>query len=184
MVGSGPVILRMLLMVDVSQMNLKTALFFAGIAGFGLPVAPALAQTATDSFDVTITITAECQITSTQALDFGSAGVLLANVDSSAILRVACTDGTPYNIGLDEGSGAGATIASRLMTSGGGATVTYGLFQDAARAVVWGDVIGSNTQASTGTGAAQDFTVYGRVAAQTTPAPDVYQDTVTVTVTY
>jgi outer membrane usher protein len=38
--------------------------------------------------------------------------------------------------------------------------------------------------ASTGNGASQPFTVYGRVPPQTTPTPGAYSDTVTVTVTY
>jgi spore coat protein U-like protein len=37
---------------------------------------------------------------------------------------------------------------------------------------------------ATGNGADQTFTIYGRVPAQTTPAPGTYTDTVTVTVTY
>jgi len=49
---------------------------------------------------------------------------------------------------------------------------------------VWGNTIGTNTVASTGTGAAQSFTVYGRIPSQTTPAPATYTDTITVTVTY
>ncbi|MCE3520182.1 spore coat protein U domain-containing protein, partial [Escherichia coli] len=35
-----------------------------------------------------------------------------------------------------------------------------------------------------GSGAAQPYTVYGRVPVQTTPAPGTYTDTITVTVTY
>lgn len=143
----------------------------------------ASAQTATDTFDVRITIAEECRIISTQTLDFGSTGVLTSNVDGTAVLQVACTPTTPYNIGLDEGLGAGATTAARLMTSGG-ATVGYGLFRDASRTASWGDTIGTDTQAGTGTGAAQSYTVYGRVAPQTTPASGTYTDTVTVTVTY
>ncbi|MBS0432870.1 MAG: spore coat protein U domain-containing protein, partial [Proteobacteria bacterium] len=52
------------------------------------------------------------------------------------------------------------------------------------RTVVWGNTIGTNTVASTGTGSAQAFTVYGQVPAQTTPPAAVYNDTVNVTVTY
>jgi spore coat protein U-like protein len=36
----------------------------------------------------------------------------------------------------------------------------------------------------TGNGAGQTITIFGRVPAQTTPAPGTYTDTVTVTVTY
>jgi spore coat protein U-like protein len=69
------------------------------------------------------------------------------------------------------------------MTSGG-ATVNYTLYSDSGRTTVWGTTIGTNTVAATGSGAAQSYTVYGRIPAQTTPAPGTYNDTVTVTVTY
>jgi spore coat protein U-like protein len=49
---------------------------------------------------------------------------------------------------------------------------------------VWGNTVGTDTVAATGSGAAQSYTVYGRITAQTTPAPGTYTDTITVTVTY
>lgn len=158
-----------------------------GISAFlaaGLLAGTSSAQTVTDSFDVTITIAEECQITSTQDLDFGSVGVLTANTDAMATLQVTCTPGTAYDIGLNEGLGSGATTAARLMTSGASATVGYGIYQDASHSTNWGDAIGTDTRASTGTGAAQSFTVYGRVAPQSTPATGTYTDTITVSVTY
>ena len=69
------------------------------------------------------------------------------------------------------------------MTSGG-ATINYSLYNNSGRTTNWGNTIGTDTVSSTGTGASQSFTVYGRVPAQTTPAPATYSDTITVTVTY
>lgn len=163
----------------MSGVYLRSA--FAGI--FVLIPLSGFAQTATDTFEVRITIAEECQIISTQTLDFGSTGVLTTDVDGSAQLQVACTNTTPYDVGLDAGLGAGATTTTRLMTSGA-ATVAYALFRDAARSSNWGDTVGTNTQAGIGTGTTQNYTVYGRVSPQTTPAPGTYTDTVTVTVTY
>ena len=94
-----------------------------------------------------------------------------------------CTDTTPYNIGLDAGTGTGATVTVRKLTSGG-ATVNYTLYSDTGRTTVWGNTVSTDTVAATGNGASQSYTVYGRVPAQTTPAPGTYTDTVTVTVTY
>jgi spore coat protein U-like protein len=143
----------------------------------------ALAATATTSFQVQLTIEAQCLINSTSTLSFGTQGVLSANVDQTSTVQIQCTNTTPYTIGLDAGTGTGATVATRRLT-GGGATINYSLYSDAARTSVWGTTIGSNTVASTGTGASQSFTVYGRIPAQTTPAPATYTDTITVTVTY
>ncbi|MHA1553068.1 MAG: spore coat protein U domain-containing protein, partial [Alphaproteobacteria bacterium] len=57
-------------------------------------------------------------------------------------------------------------------------------FSDIGRATNWGDTIDTDTVADTGDGTTQNFTIYGRVPVQTTPAPATYTDTVTITVTY
>jgi spore coat protein U-like protein len=153
------------------------------IAGSAVAYQGANAATTSSNFTVQITIAAACTINSASNLDFGTNGVLAANVDQTSTINVQCTDTTPYNIGLDAGTGSGATVASRKMTSGG-ATVNYALYSNAARTTVWGNTVSTDTVAATGNGASQSFTVYGRVPAQTTPAPGTYTDTVTVTVTY
>jgi spore coat protein U domain-containing protein, fimbrial subunit CupE1/2/3/6 len=142
-----------------------------------------LAATTTSTFTVSITLAATCTINSASALNFGNQGILSANVDQTSTIQVTCTNTTPYNIGLDAGTGSGATVATRKMTSGG-ATVDYTLYSDSGRATVWGNTVGTDTLAGTGNGTGQNFTVYGRVPSQTTPAPGTYTDTVTVTVTY
>ncbi len=48
----------------------------------------------------------------------------------------------------------------------------------------WGNTIGTNTVAGTGDGTQTNYTVYGRVPAQTTPSAGFYSDTVVATVTY
>lgn len=145
---------------------------------------PALAATATGSFTVQITIQASCVLVSTATLTFTAVGVIAANDDASTTLSVQCTNTTPYNIGLDAGIGVGATVASRKMTGTGGALVNYTLYSDNNRTTVWGQTIGTDTVSASGSGAAQPYTVYGRVPVQTTPAPGTYTDTITVTVTY
>ena len=69
------------------------------------------------------------------------------------------------------------------MTSGG-ATINYSLYTDSGRSTVWGNTVGTDTVSATGNGAAQSFTVYGQVPLQTTPAPALYTDTITLTVSY
>lgn len=156
------------------------------ITACGIALAPVrgLAATATTTFQVQITIVDECEISSVNDLDFGSHGVLAANVDASSTFDVQCTLDTPFSIGLDAGTGAGATVAVRRMTGPAAATVDYSLYTDASRSVVWGDTPTVDTVDGTGTGSAGTYTVYGRVAPQTTPAPGVYSDTITITVTF
>jgi spore coat protein U-like protein len=132
--------------------------------------------------NVTATISSLCLVSASN-LNFGSQGVLAANVDQTTTIQVQCTNTTPYNIGLNAGTGTGASVTTRKMTSGGN-TINYSLYRDAARSQVWGTTIGTNTSSATGSGATQSHTVYGRVAPQATPAPSTYSDTITVTVTY
>lgn len=130
----------------------------------------------------TATINADCNVSATN-INFGTVGALVSNVDATGSVTAQCTSTTPYNIGLSAGSGAGATVANRKMTSGV-KTVNYSLYTDSGRTTVWGNTVGTNTNSGTGTGSNQVFTVYGRVPAQTTPAPGTYTDTIVVTVTY
>jgi len=141
------------------------------------------AASTTTTFAVQATVTATCTINSATTLNFGSVGVLASNVDQSSTIQVTCTNTTPYNIGLDAGTGSGATVAVRKLTSGG-ATINYSLYTSNAYSTVWGTTVGTDTQAGTGNGSAQSYTVFGRIPPQTSPAPGSYADTITVTVTY
>jgi spore coat protein U-like protein len=163
--------------------NSRIASKISFVAVFVVSSGSAFAATATTTFQSQIVIQAQCIIISASTLDFGTQGVLSANVDQTSTIAVQCTNTTPYNIGLDAGTGAGASVATRKMTSGG-ATVSYSLYTDAGRSTVWGNTVGTDTVSATGNGASQSTTVFGRVPVQTTPAPGTYNDTVTVTVTY
>jgi spore coat protein U-like protein len=169
-----------------TQSKVDYRLYFIGAAAALCLLSSAstsFAATSTATFSVQVTIVATCTINSASALNFGSQGVFTVNVDQTSTIQVQCTNTTPYTIGLDAGLGTGATVAVRKMTSGG-VTVNYSLYSDSLRTTVWGTTIGTNTVAATGNGAAQSYTVYGRIPAQTTPAPGTYNDTVTVTVSY
>ena len=141
------------------------------------------AASTTTTFGVQVALTATCTINSAPALNFGTQGILSANVDQTSTIQVTCTNSTPYNMGLNAGTGSGATVATRKLTSGG-ATVNYTLYSDSGRSTVWGNTVSTDTAAGTGNGGAQSYTVYGRIPTQTTPAPGTYTDTITVTVTY
>ncbi|MFK0206560.1 spore coat U domain-containing protein [Agrobacterium sp. NPDC090283] len=153
-------------------------------AALVLTPASGVAQVATTNFNVQITIQAACQINSAGNLNFGTNGVIGSNIDATSDIIVQCTASTPFSLGLSAGAGSGATVASRLMTSPAGATISYSLYTTAAHSTVWGNTVGTDRQTGTGTGAPQTFTVYGRVPAQTTPAVGVYTDTVTATLNY
>ena len=162
---------------------MRIKLFLAAAAALAFAVGGAGAATTTSTFQVRATITATCAILAAPDLDFGSLGVLTANADQSSTIQVQCTDTTPYNIGLNAGTGSGASVATRKL-SNGGAVINYSLYTDNARSTVWGNTIGTDTVAATGNGASQSYIVYGRIPPQSTPAPGSYTDLITVTVTY
>ena len=162
----------------------KLSIFALTLMASLMPVA-GIAATATTTFGVQITITNACTIVSSTNMSFGSVGVIgAAGVDATGTITVQCTQSAPYNIGLSAGTGTGATVASRLMTSGASNTVGYSLYQDAGHSLVWGTTISTDTVAGTGSGASQAITVYGHVPSQSTPPAATYNDTITVTVTY
>ena len=134
------------------------------------------------SFTTNATVPNNCLV-SAQNVNFGTIGVLNANIDATGQLTVTCTPTTSYTVALNGGT-TGSPPASRKMSKGSEA-VTYGLYKDAARSQVWGDAgTPGSTVPGTGTGLAQNLAVYGRVLPQGTPSPGVYSDTVVVTVTY
>jgi len=152
-----------------------------GVLVLSLSPLPADAATATGTFAVTATVQATCSVTSA-SLAFGTyTGVALPGTTT---VSVTCTSTTPYNISLNAGTAAGATVTTRNMTGPAGAVINYGLFSDAAHAVNWGTTIGTDTVAGTGNGSAQVSTVYGFLPAAQLVTPGAYSDTITATISY
>lgn len=152
---------------------------FAAVLG-AAPV-PARAATATTTMAVSATVPASCTV-AVQPMAFGTYNS--AQTDANSTISVTCTTGTGFSVGLDAGGGLGATVAQRHMTGPGGATLNYSLYNNVARTALWGNTLGTDVLSSIGTGSAQAITVYGRVPANQMPAPGLYTDSVTVTLTY
>ena len=131
-------------------------------------------------FTVNANVSSQCSV-SASTLDFGTVGLLTANTDNTSALTVQCANGVAYQVGLDNGQHASGT--TRRM-SGPGGLVNYELYRNSARTQRWGNTINTDTVVGTGSGSNQSLTVYGRVPPQTTPSAGVYNDTITVTVTY
>lgn len=158
------------------------ALLFCGLAGLAFP---ASAATTTTSFSVSGTVVPTCSVAAT-ALNFGGAipNPINSNVDAQSTVTATCSSGAAYTIGLNAGTGVGATFAARRMTSGPN-TLVYSLYTDPARSSVWGDgTVGSIVFNGAGTGSAQAIPVYGRIAAPQTVPTGGYTDTIVVTLTF
>jgi spore coat protein U-like protein len=166
-------------------MKLSYALRSAALLGFavlGLTSTSAFATTQTTTFAVTASVQGSCTISAT-GLSFGAyTGTALPGTST---ISVNCTGGTTYNVGLNPGTSTGATVTTRKMTGQFlNGTLAYSLFSNSGRSTNWGNTVGTDTVAGTGSGAAQTLTVYGNIPAGTAPAADGYSDTITATVTY
>jgi spore coat protein U-like protein len=149
----------------------------------------AQAVTATTTFQVTASVVKACLVTTPPTLGFGTYDPNSSTpLTSTTTFNVTCTSGTAYSIGMSAGTGAGATVTSRKMTSASAAvgsnTLTYGLYKDASFTTNWDNSVSATGYS--GNGAAQPLTVYGRIPVNqysAAPATD-YADTITLTLTY
>ena len=160
------------------------------IAGiFVLTAGSAFAGTATSNMAVSATISANCTIAA-GALGFGAYDPIVANaaapLSGTATINVTCTNAASTTITLDQGlnpAGGSTNAAPLRQMAAGGSFLTYGLFQDNAHTITWGNTAGTGV-VYTGTGVAGSVTVFGQVpAAQNLPA-GTYNDTVVATITF
>ena len=135
----------------------------------------------TTSFTVTVLIQATCTIAA-KPLGFGNyAGVLIS---ASTTISVTCTKSANYNLGLSAGLASGATVTNRSMTGPSSSLLSYKLFSNSGYTTNWGNTVGTDTVAGTGSGALQTLTVYGQIPARQFVRPGSYTDTVVATLTY
>lgn len=143
---------------------------------------PTGTRTASTSASVTASVVSRCNVSATN-INFNTLGILASNIDALGTLSIQCNSTLPYTVSLDGGTSGAVDPTQRKMTFGAN-NVQYGLYRDPARSLPWGSSVGTNTASGTGTGGAQNQTVYGRIAPQTTPRPGVYTDSIIVTVGY
>lgn len=154
------------------------------------------AATATGNLNVGTTVPSMCNVSVPSPLTFtipssGLASAILSN----ATVNVLCSQNAVYTVSLGTGNGPNATCSGRFMTANipaangsqaTTATIGYSLYQDSTNTKPWCNTAG-NMYTGTGNGIQQSLTVYGQIPAATGaamyPAPGVYSDVVSVTVT-
>jgi spore coat protein U-like protein len=162
----------------------KVVCLSVGVIAIACPCANVQAATTTTTFPVTATVLKACVVSAT-ALNFGNYDPTSGTAtDASSTITVLCTVGTSFTVGLNAGTGSGATVTNRGMTNGGN-TLHYALYQDTGRTTNWGNTAGTDTPAAiVAPVSTSSLTVYGRIAAGQNVAAASYTDTVTVTVNY
>lgn len=175
-------------------MKIKTAALLSGATLFFVSLT-AHAATQSTTFDVTISITPACDISTlgngVSTLAFGSYDSFQTQVAGQTNLLVTCTKGADYDLGLDAGQNASTPgdVNTRRMKGISASPdnqtdfVPYQLYRDSSYAEVWGNTIDSDTKSDVGTGVQETHVIYGRVPSTNYTVGD-YKDTVTATVTF
>jgi len=159
---------------------IATALIAAGFVG------NADAASKSTTFKVKIKITESCQFSSSATdVNFGSVNRSAA-IDTQATgnLYVTCTNGTPYQIGLNEGLNGLSVSDRKMMKVGSTETISYGLYLDNARTENWGNTTDTDTFSDTSNGLQQTVPVYGKVLVAGNVSAGNYSDTIRATITY
>lgn len=141
------------------------------------------------SLVVTATVINACTVTAGAGskINFGIVAYTATNRSGSSQISINCPSGTVYRIGLAP-SNASTTGAGVMSGTGANvAKVPYQLRSSSAAGPAWGNTATltstGNGVSGTGNGASQSISVYATVPSANYP-PDVYTDTVTVTVNY
>ncbi len=149
-----------------------------------------LADNATASTDFTVmnvavAVNVRCSVTA-GSVNFASTYVSgqVANLDAEGIIIVSCDAGRKVNIKLNQGlnPAPGSTDNSPLRRMANGPNLlTYNLYEDVARTVVW-----DNRKNSVRSTRVYPFTaiIYGRIPGSQMVTPGYYSDTVVGTVNY
>jgi spore coat protein U-like protein len=146
----------------------------------------------TVGFYVYATVNTNCNVGTSNTLAFGTASIVSHAATATGSISVQCTSGTPYAIGLDNGTHASGS-QRRMYSAATGGYVNYGIYVDANLTQPWSAATSSTTctngagtcyTAGVGSGAFQSVPVYGNVPQQPTVRAGSYSDTVTVSVYY
>lgn len=161
---------------------LLSAAAFAALA----VAAPAAAQSASATFQVTASVARKCVIAATDVV-VGAYDPVETNVSAAATatgtVTFRCTRGTTYSVGL--GTGANPSGSIRRMAGPAGTYLEYDLFSESTYTDVWGTGAGNEVTGLQGPGGAPvDLTVYARVPGGQDPVEGAYVDSVVATINF
>lgn len=140
-------------------------------------------QSSAAVFVVSATAVDSC-IVGANTLTFGTYDPLMpVAATATSEITVTCTPNVIYDVGLDAGTGVGATTTVRRMTQNE-QTLAYTLYRDSSRSLIWGDRIGIDSVAGIGTGTPINHKIYGSVPAKQPVHKGLYADVVVATVYY
>jgi spore coat protein U-like protein len=157
---------------------------------------PALADTATQTFTVSIVINKSCTVSAPTNIvlstGMGAGALSASGATGTTAFTVTCSTGTGYNIGFTGSNDVGtATTAHNMKGTGSNSSmIPYQLFDATSgttntSALTAVSAATPNLISDKGTGSAQSKGVKATVAVGAPVVPtDTYTDTVTLTVSY
>jgi spore coat protein U-like protein len=154
-----------------------------------IALAPAaMAATATDDMQVSITIQNVCTIAADD-MNFGTQVDVATARTATSKVRVTCSGKGPIRVGLSVGDGLGSSYAQRRLDDGAGNTIDFNLYTAASGG---GTVIGDGNNSTSlladvtaaGAGNTDEFTVHGYVPVQGPKPGGVYTSDLVATVSY
>ncbi|HEY3123291.1 MAG TPA: spore coat U domain-containing protein [Thermoanaerobaculia bacterium] len=155
-----------------------------------LAAAPALAGSATSDFTVSATVLTNCTI-STVGIVFGNYDPTSSTpLDGTGSVVVTCTAGTSGKILMSQGANpaTGSTDAAPLRQTAGSVLTSerlrYDLYQNSGRSTSWGNTTATGEAFTASTILPVTVTIYGRIPINQGAQANVYNDTVTATVTF
>lgn len=145
----------------------------------------AFAGTATATFQATATLNSACTV-SASTVSFGPiTPAATGTATATGTVTSTCSNNVPYTLSIN--GGVSTDISNRTMAgaaSGNTDKLAYNLYSDAAFTTVWGDGVKGQKVSLTGTGIAQQSTVYGQLSLNQYLKPDTYTDNLTVSLAY
>jgi spore coat protein U-like protein len=128
---------------------------------------------------------------SASTTNFGSYSTISPTpLDGTGNVQVSCSNlvSILVNYTISLSTGTSGTYSSRQMTNGAD-VLSYNLYTNAARTIVWGNGADGSSTLSDGyllgiLTVTRNYPVYGRVAAGQSVPPGVYSDTIVVTINY
>lgn len=158
-------------------------------ASFALTGAAHAAGTANGNLRVQATVLSACGVQDS-TLDFGQVNPSTGTTGQrpQTDLRVTCTNGVPYTVGLGDGSHAsgGLRFMNRLATGGvrGVDLLQYELYKALTGSARFGDAVASERVSGVGTGATQNIPVFGALPAGQDAGTGNFVDNVVITVRF
>nr|WP_237489140.1 spore coat U domain-containing protein [Tsuneonella aeria] len=105
------------------------------------------------------------------------------DLDSTSTVTVKCTPNTAYSVDIDKGLHSNG-INRRMRSVETNSFLAYDVYRDRPGGNVWGTGQLKNVTGNSGTGAALDITLYGRIRLPSKIQAGDYKDTLVVTLNF